>query len=199
MSSKISLLVVWFPLTTALLMCNLLLLSVVYESAQKNSTATHSIYRPPIATATLDGSEQVLGATIVAADARALLLSSYLKAHQSPLADFATYIVNRAQQYGLDYRLVPAIAMCESGGGVRIPTKDSFNAWGISVYTGQPTGAKFINWMYAIDWVSNYIKEKYYDKGLLELSDIGAKWAPPSVENGNSWANCVSFFMNQIQ
>ena len=95
--------------------------------------------------------------------------------------------------------MVPAIAMCESSGGKRIPSKDSYNAWGVAVYTGQLTGKKFINWIHAIDWVSKYIKEKYHDKGFVDLIDIGAKWAPPSVENGNSWANCVDYFMEKMQ
>lgn len=197
MGSKITLVLLWFPLTLGLLCCNLLALSSLYANTNKYSTTNH-LYRAPVAVSTVDGSEQVLGATIQAGDARALLLGSYLSKQESPLNAYATYIIDRAEQYGLDYRLVPAIAMCESGGGKRIPTKDSYNAWGISVYTGQLTGAKFINWMYAIDWVSKYIKEKYYEKGLTELTDIGAKWAPPSVENGNSWANCVHFFMNEM-
>ena len=51
--------------------------------------------------------------------------------------------LDRAQYYDIDYRLVPAIAMCESNAGKRMPTKDSFNAWGISVETGETSGAKF--------------------------------------------------------
>lgn len=199
MGSKISMVLVWFPLTLGLLFCNLLVLSRMSARSSSQAYEKTRIYRVPIASSALVGSEQVLGATIEAGDARALILSSYLTKQESPLAEFASYIIDRAEAYGIDYRMVPAIAMCESGGGKRIPTKDSYNAWGISVYTGQLTGKKFVNWMYAIDWVSKYIKEKYHDQSLVELTDIGAKWAPPSVENGNSWANCVNFFMNQMQ
>lgn len=199
MGSKLLLIFVWFPLTIGLLCGDLVILSSIRNTTSKHSYETSRIYHAPIATSLSDRSEQVLGATIQAGDARTLILSAYLQKQESPLAEFASYIIDRAQAYTIDYRLVPAIAMCESGGGKRIPTKDSYNAWGISVYTGQKTGAKFLNWMYAIDWVSKYIKEKYHDKGLTDLTDIGAKWAPPSVENGNSWANCVSFFMNQMQ
>lgn len=198
MGSKALLVMVWFPLTVGLLFCNLLVLSSINANTTMYSNAGKRIYRSPIAASALDGSEQVLGATIQAADARALLLTSYLKKHESPLGEYASYIIDRAEAYGIDYRLVPAIAMCESGGGKRIPTKDSFNAWGVAVYTGTLSGKKFENWMYAIDWVSKYVKEKYHDHGLTDLVDMGAKWAPPSVENGNSWANCVDFFMNEM-
>jgi len=89
--------------------------------------------------------------------------------------------------------------MCESNVGKRMPSSDSYNAWGISVETGELSGAKFPNWLYAIDWVSRYMKEKYYDRGISTLTDIGAIYAPPSVENGNSWASCVEHFMEEIQ
>jgi len=94
---------------------------------------------------------------------------------------------------------VPAIAMCESNAGKRIPSKDSYNAWGISVETGETSGAKFPNWLYAIDWVSRYLRDKYFARGITDLIDIGAIYAPPSVANGNSWANCVGQFMEEIQ
>ena len=199
MGSKVLLVLVWFPLTMGLLFCNLLALSALRVTTSNQSYSTTRIYHAPIAKSATEGSEQVLGATIEAGDARALLLSAYLTKQESPLGEFAHYIIDRAETYGIDYRMVPAIAMCESGGGKRLPTKDSYNAWGVAVYTGQLSGKKFANWMYAIDWVSKYIKEKYHDKGLTELTQMGAKWAPPSVENGNSWANCVEFFMNQMQ
>jgi hypothetical protein len=198
MGSKVSLLLLWFPLTFGLLFCNLLALSSISNNTKAYAYKSSAIYKAPIAASAIDGSEQVLGATIEAGDARALLLSSYLKKQESPLGEFSNYIIDRAEYYGIDYRLVPAIAMCESGGGKRIPSKDSYNAWGVAVYTGQIHGKKFANWMFAIDWVSKYIKEKYHDIGLTELVDMGAKWAPPSVENGNSWANCVEFFMEEM-
>ncbi len=186
----------WFPLTLSLLAVNLSLLVTLANKA--NATENMTRLPPRIAAASY-GTEQVLGASILAGDARALLLAQFLKQHASPFAEYAQYILDRAEHYNLDYRLLPAIAMCESNAGKRIPSKDSFNAWGISVETGELNGAKFPNWLYAIDWVSRYMKEKYYDRGITTLIDIGAIYAPPSVENGNSWANCVEHFMEEIQ
>lgn len=197
MARKVLMVFCWFPLTLALLAVNLSLLISLTKKAQ----ATHAVRNVPPLTIAISsyGTEQVLGASIKAGDARALLLEHFLSSYDAPLADFANYILDRADYYNIDFRLVPAIAMCESGGGKRIPTKDSYNAWGISVETGQLTGAKFPNWMYAIDWVSRYLREKYFARGITELTDIGAIYAPPSVANGNSWATCVQHFMDQIQ
>lgn len=197
MVRKLLITLCWFPLTLSLLALNLSLLVSLTKKANANEVVTQSMALRIAATSY--GTEQVLGASVRAGDARALLLASFLKSHQSPLAEFADYILDRAEYYGIDYRLIPAIAMCESNVGKRMPSKDSFNAWGISVETGETSGAKFPNWIYAIDWVSRYLKEKYYARGITNLIDIGAIYAPPSVENGNSWANCVGQFMEEIQ
>jgi len=134
----------------------------------------------------------------IAGDARPFLLKKFLERHKSPMAPYAEILVAEADKNGFDYRLTTAIAMCESNAGRRMPSKDSYNAFGISVYSGRNYGARFRDWEHAIVWVSDYIRVRYYNQGIVELTDIGQRWAPPSVEKGNSWANCVSTFMNKI-
>lgn len=198
MLKKALIVLCWFPLALSLLAVNLSLLVTLTNRATAAETVTPRL--PPMRIAASSyGTEQVLGASVLAGDARALLLSKFLTQHESPIAEYAEYIVDRAEHYGIDYRLVPAIAMCESNVGKRMPSKDSYNAWGISVETGEISGAKFPNWLYAIDWVSRYLNEKYYSRGITDLIDIGAIYAPPSVANGNSWATCVGHFMEEIQ
>ncbi len=195
MVRKVLIALCWFPVTAILLTLNLLLL-VSLEQKMKIAAAPPA---PPVKiTASSYATEQVLGASVTAGDARALLLSKFLKTYNSPLTDYSNYILDRADHYGIDFRLVPAIAMCESGVGKHIPSHDSYNAWGVAVFTGEQSGAKFPNWLYAIDWVSRYLKEKFIDKGMTTPVTIGPVWAPPSVNNGNSWANCVNSFMDAI-
>lgn len=199
MIGKLLLVGLWFPISLVLLVVNLALLSTSVNSR------THIA---PLSAATVEnghfqvaasaGTGRVLGASVIAADARALLLESFLRQHNSPMTPYADYIVQKSDEEGIDFRLVVAISMCESNAGKRMPRRDSYNAWGIAVYTGQLTGANFRDWPHAIDWVTTYIKEKYYDQGLIDLKDIGARWAPPSVENGYSWTNCVESFQSSI-
>lgn len=195
---KVLMIGVWFPLTAVLLVLNLsILFSITHKQPDKAVTTR---YIPSLAiTASSYGTEQVLGASVRAGDARSLLLTKFLSAHDSPLTEYADYILDRADYYNIDFRLISAIAMCESNVGKRMPTKASHNAWGISVETGEVTGANFANWLTAIDWVSRYMRDKYYSRGISDLIDIGAIYAPPSVATGNSWANCVQHFMDQIQ
>ena len=195
---KVLLVLFWFPATFILLLVHLAVLS-----ASRGVTGTMPLSATPIGDTNFQltasaGTSQVLGAQVIAGDARSLLLQLFLERHNSPMAPFADAIVTEADKNGIDYRLITAIAMCESNLGKRMPTRDSYNAWGIAVYTGKLTGATFDSWQEAITWVSRYIKEKYYDRGIVDLKDIGAIWAPPSVEKGYSWTNCVEGFRDTI-
>lgn len=199
MLRNLLLLVVWYPLAIFALLLNLALLQIF----RSNNHAIHAQVSEDISgayqIAATAGTTQVLGVTVIPGDSRTLLLSDFLIHHDSPMAQYAEHIVNDADKYGLDFRLVAAIAMCESNLGKHIPSKDSHNAWGIAVYTGQQHGANFKDWPTAIDWVSRYLKEKFYDKGIFDLKQIGAIWAPPSVEKGYSWTNCVNTFKDNIK
>lgn len=191
--------ILWFPLTFLLLIVNVTLLVKTTQSV----SATNSVRKIAAtddtrkSTATTDSS-QVLGYSVVAGDARSLLLERFLNRYESPMTPYADLIVHEADANKLDFRLVVAIAMCESNLGKKMPLKDSYNAWGIAVYTGTKTGKDFDSWPHAISWVSRYIRETYFDKGITDLKDIAAIWAPPSIENGYSWTNCVQKFQQTI-
>ena len=195
MAKKAGTVFIWFQVTVILLLVNLTLLSTKNTALlAKKPTSTNIILAPSI------GSGKVLGTSIATGDARGLLLHNFIEHYQpnSAFLSLSDYLVITADKYGLDYRLIPAIAMCESNLGTHIPSHDSFNAWGIAVYTGQQSGKKFNDWQAAIDWVGKFIKEKFYDKNITNLNDIGAIWAPPSVEKDYSWTKCVSSFMNEM-
>lgn len=199
MVRKLVLITTWFPLAFAMLIFCLSFLSITARSFRTSAPLSAA---PPeegnFQIASSNGSGRILGASVISADARALLLESFLRGQGSPLAPFSDRIVERSDAKGLDFRLVVAIAMCESNAGKHMPKRNGYNAWGIGVYTGQLSGAGFDSWPHAIDWVTSYIKEKYYDQGLVDLKDIGARWAPPSVETGYSWTNCVESFQKSI-
>ncbi len=203
MNRKFLAVFVWFPFVSAALIVNLIALSVYTNSRTtaaplSNQPVENTGFGITALAAEEEGTGRVLGASVIGADSRALLLESFLRQHDSPMTPYADLIVQKSDEKGIDFRLVVAIAMCESNAGKRMPTSASFNAWGIAVYTGQQFGADFRDWPHAIDWVTTYIKEKYYDLGLIDLKDIGAKWAPPSVETGYSWTNCVEQFQGSI-
>ena len=188
---------VWFQVTIILLLVNLTVLSLYSSSNTRDSNSNSS----DITLAPQQGSGKVLGTSIEAADARSFLLKLFIERYQptSPFLLLTDYLVTTADTYQIDFRLIPAIAMCESNLGAKIPSKDSYNAWGIAVYTGQLNGKKFNDWEHAIDWVGKYIREKFYNRSITDLEEIGAIWAPPSVAKDDSWATCVTGFMDKIR
>lgn len=191
------LVVLWFPVTICMLLVNLSLLAHTASANHEKLSAT-PMYDYQAAQLASPGTPQVLSAAVIAGDARTLLLQSFLERNKSPMAPYADVIVREADKNDIDFRLITAIAMCESNVGKRIPSRDSYNAWGIAVYTGAKSGKNFDDWEHAIAWVSRYIKERYFDQGITNLRGMAERWAPPSVTNGHSWANCVEEFQSSI-
>jgi len=188
---------VCFQLIVVLLLVNLTLLSTMRSS----QTVVTNDYKAVEVAIAPTSSGKILGTTIEGADAREFLLKLFIQKYQpnSPMLPYTSSFIKAADTYQIDYRLIPAIAMCESNLGVRIPAHDSYNAWGIAVYTGQQNGKVFNDWPHAIDWVGKYIREKYYNRSITDLIEIGAIWAPPSVAKENSWATCVEGFIEKIR
>lgn len=186
----------WFGCGIIAIFLNLYILN--FNFLQKKVIALNKPFpHSKIQSSLNENSGQVLGTQIVSEDGRIYLLERFMT--DTPLGPYAKLMVDLADEHGIDYRLLPAIAMCESNLGKRIPTSDSYNAWGIGVFTGQQEGTKFSNWKSAIEWVYAYVSDRYVSRNLTELIDIGGIWAPPSLEKGNSWANCVANFMSEIE
>jgi len=123
-------------------------------------------------------------------DTRGERLREFFQSYQSPLAPYADFIVKTADDYSLDWKLVPAIAGVESTFGKFIPY-NSFNAYGWN--NGD---FYFENWQEGIEVVSKNLKENYIDKwGAKTVGEIGAIYAPPSP----FWAGRVAYFMGEIE
>ena len=125
-------------------------------------------------------------------DGRAAKLRRYLRSLNSPLFDYADLLVEEADKYGYDYRLLVAIALQESTGCKFIPD-NSYNCWGWGIYGDTVT--RFDSYDEAIRTVSAGIKKNYLDKGLITTEQIMKKYTPGS--NG-SWARAVRYFFHRI-
>ena len=135
---------------------------------------------------------EVLG-TLTADDARPVIIEKYLAKYDSPLLPYAQDLFNASEKYGVDYKLIVAIAQCESNLCKKSPS-GSFNCWGFE--NGE---TKFLSWQQAFDQVAKTLKEKYIDMGLTTPEEIMPKYAPPSVEKGGAWAKCVTQFMDDLE
>lgn len=127
------------------------------------------------------------------ADIRVANLKYFFRKYDSVLYEQADYIVKLADQYKLDYRLIPAIAMQESGLCKHI-YEGSHNCWGWGIYGNKVT--RFDSYEEAIETISRGIKKNYIDKGLTTPESIMRKYTPPS---DGSWAFGVNTFLKMIE
>lgn len=126
-------------------------------------------------------------------DGRSSNLKRFFRKYNSPLYEHAEFIVRTSDKYQFDYRLLPAIAMQESG-LCRVIPHDSYNCWGWGIYGSTVT--RFTSYEEAIDTVARGLKKNYIDKGLITATAIMAKYTPSS--NG-SWAHGVNTFLKVIE
>lgn len=121
-------------------------------------------------------------------DERLIKLESFLDSKDSPLAEYAKDFIFFADQFNIDWRLLPAIAGIESNFG-KVILSNSYNPYGWG--NGQ---IYFSSWPESIKVVSQALLENYYQKGLNTPEKIGPAYAPPSP----NWASKIRVIMNQI-
>jgi len=128
----------------------------------------------------------------VTSQAKINALQEFFGKYRSPLTTYAEEIVDAADRYGLDYRLLPAIAMQESTLCRRAP-KDSNNCWGFGIYGGKVK--RFSDFSQAIEAVSKTLAQEYHNKGLREPIQIMTKYTPANTKD---CAQNVSYVMGRI-
>ena len=121
----------------------------------------------------------------VAHEEKVFRIRKYLQSRNSPLSHYAEDFVSASEEYNIDYRIVAAISIIESGGGKK--NFRPYNAWGWG-----KNG--FSNWPEGIWAVSKGIG-KYYSKGLTTPRLISYSYCPPSSD---AWASKVQAVMNII-
>lgn len=190
---KLLLLISFFIIAPLFLLFNLLLFS--YLSYHKNQAYFQSsLFQPTktVAYAALPNMRNIFFYNIEQKDARVEAVRQFFARYKSPLEPYAQDIVKTSEQYGLDYRLIPAIAMQESNLCKKIP-KNSYNCWGYGIYGTQVK--KFKNYPHAIDIVTKTLASEYKGKGLESPEQIMAKYTP---SNTGAWARSVAYFMSQL-
>jgi len=130
----------------------------------------------------------------IATDARPELIRRYLLRYNSPLVGLENYMVQKADEYGLDYRLIPAIGQQESNLCKIIPP-NTYNCWGWGIHSRGTLG--FNSYEEAIDSVMKGLKKEYIDKGYTTPDTIWKKYTPGSPDG--AWAKGVNQFMAAME
>lgn len=193
------LLVVFFtitPITLGVSLFSLLSLKnsdLVKENIEKGNLAI-SPYSGIQVYASLPPQLPSVSDKIEAKDARPEIVKKYLEYYESPLVPYSEFIVQTSDKYGLDYRLIPAIAQQESNLCKVIPP-GSYNCWGWGIHSQGTLG--FNSFEEGIETVSKGLRTQYLDKGLGTISEIMSKYNPISPEG--AWAKGVSQFMGEME
>lgn len=185
---KITLLAAYFFLTPTLLFISIIYF--LFLQSENQGYISHNL-EARVAYAALPGTPNSLNGFIISKDARIYLVSEFFASYKSELKPFAENVVKDADKYGIDYRLVPAIAMQESNLCKKAP-KDLKNCWGYGIYG--KNSIKFDDYNQAINSVSKTLGE-YKKLGLVTPEEIMTKYTPSS--NG-SWARGVIYFMEEL-
>lgn len=129
------------------------------------------------------------------ARSRADDLDAYLHSKGSPLAGQGQTLVKYGNRYGVDPRLLVALAGAETSFGTDPNAGQDpahFNVWGWGPHI------KFRSWDDAIGTITRGLKKNYIDKGLNTIAKIGNTWAPPSENNTGQWAQNVAGFFHEL-
>jgi len=190
---KIILSTSFFIFTPLLILISIVYLLFLSYSYRSHNNLSSQNYNHAVAFAALPTSENVLGDSITSKDARIEMVRQFFAKYKSPLEPFASNVVQDADKYGLDFRLIPAIAMQESNLCQKI-IADSFNCWGFGIYGKKVT--RFESYPEAIDTVSRTLAKNYIAGGLNTPTEIMGKYTP---SNNGSWAYSVGYFMSLLQ
>lgn len=130
------------------------------------------------------------------ADARVILVQNFLERHNSPLAEednFGQILVDLADEYDVDFRLLPAISMQESN-LCKVTPPGSYNCLGLGVHERGTWHFESYEANFAA--AVKILKNNYIDQGLTTPVEIMGKYTPKS--NG-SWANSVNQWMAEMR
>lgn len=198
---KLVLLSVWSITTPITLVYSVLLLAQISSTPALGSLlrfqARAIVKKSPYTLfSSLPHSASDIKTAVKSGDARPVILKNFLKLHRSPLELYSEEIVAASDKYEIDYRLIPAIAMAESGAGKEIPG-GSYNAWGYGVYGDQVLG--FSSWKDGVWSMAEYLKKEYIDLGRTTPEEMMPKFCPLSLAKGGTWAKAVNYFLDQMK
>lgn len=192
---KLILLVVFLIFTPITLVASLFALLSLSNVKHDNNIATNRLDSTPVRVLASSDTDffPSISSNIVLADGRSEILRLYLSKIESELAPHADFLVSTADKYGLDFRLLPAIAIKESG-SCRVIPPGSHNCWGWGIHSKGTL--MFDSYEEAIETVSKGLKVNYIDKGYVTPEQIMEKYAHP---DSTTWGPDVAGYMSTLE
>lgn len=188
----------WFLISTAAVLVGSSAYSF-YFLAQNGSLSKFDLAKlPKIQSPQEAKSPSMLVTTVIESeDARGELIAQFLERHKSPMQPYDFYgkkLVEIADRYQIDFRLLPAIAMQESNLCKNQNPGAPKNCLGFGIHKSGTLD--FDSYEAGFERAGRELKAYYIDKGLLTVEQIESKYTPSS--NG-SWANSVNQWMAEMR
>lgn len=185
--NRIIIAVLWFPATILLILLSLYILLIRSRAQPLNLLES---VKDPMAGYISPTPFFIKGIKV---DFRTIALKKFLTDQNSPLVDHIDRLIREADKNGIDYALIPSIAMQESQGCLKIPD-NSYNCWGFGIYGNTVT--RFDSYDSAIAQVAKTIRETYIKKGLTNPTLLEDRWAPQSR---GVWSYSVNYFISKLR
>lgn len=204
MPSRLIYLSIWFFSVCIFLTLACFLLSRQFWPQTWPTFFTEKVTLAEVDEARAPALEATAAALAQTADARAHLVANFIErndsGHNSPLQPYDEWgqlFVAVADEYGLDFRLLPAIARKESTFCKSNIAQTYYNCFGYGVPASGITDAgKFSSYEEGLRTVAASLKRNYLDKGLTSPEAIMNKYCPPS--NGE-WAAHLNQWLEEMR
>ena len=192
---KVALLLSFFAFAPLVLIIALTLALFSTYPSNKSIASVSAASSQPVAYAALPSADtNGFSVEFVKADSKTESVRQFLELHKSPLEPYAEVFVTTAEKYGLDHRLLPAIAMQESNLCKKVRADSAHNCWGWGIYGGK--GKAFANYPEGIEVVAEALSRKYKNNnGLTTPEEIEKLYNPNST---GSWSFSVNHFMAEM-
>lgn len=194
MLRKLLLLTLFLLGTSGLLTFSFIFLLSTSSNSKSNNNLSMLKTPNSFVYAAIPATDALMQTNVIEDDAQATSIKKLLDRYKSPLADYAQFFVDTANKYNLDYRLLPTLAIAESGGGKKMPA-NSFNPFGFGIYGKHIT--RFDNFNEAIETVAKTLAIEYKDKrGLNTTEEIMTRYNP---SNHADEAKKITSLISQIE
>ena len=173
--------IAWISFTSAFI----LLITAAYsylntyqqQDGQLKSPLTSQVLEKQQAAEAAATSSQVVSSIVETDDARSTLIANFLERYHSPIQPYDYYgtkLVEIADRYGLDFRLLPAIAMQESNLCKVTNPNAPHNCLGFGIHS-QGT-LDFESYEAGFERAGRELRQNYVDQGLDTVALIETKW-----------------------
>lgn len=128
-------------------------------------------------------------------DARAAIVAKFLERYNSPMEPYDYYgrrLVEIADQYNLDFRLLPAIAMRESNLCKNTHSDAPHNCLGFGIHSEGTLD--FDSYEAGFERAAKELRAYYVDGGRITTQQVGQKYAASPT-----WADGVNQFMAEMR